>query len=149
MWESIEQWLQNHQLNAIVKTVWAALSACIATALGGWAEAMTTLVVLMAADYVSGWIRAAEQKKLSSTEAGIRTARKFAMVGLMVVLGAQADVFLGTEIWRNAVVLFYCGSEGLSIIENVVAAGVPVPDKLRAILKQLNERKYVDDEEDG
>ena len=129
--------------NATVKSILATASVIISAIVGEWAPSMTALVVLMAADFVSAWIRATEQRKLSSTVAGWGTAKKFAMVGVMVILGAQADIFLETTIWRNAVVLFYCASECLSIFENAVAIGLPVPDKLREVLQQLNEKKYV------
>ena len=90
-----------------------------------------------------GWLRASEQKDLSSEKAWKGTARKFGMVGLLVILGQQMDTFLETGFWRHAIVLFFCASEGLSILENAVAVGLPVPDWLRGILVQLKERKYV------
>jgi len=142
-------WADGLLKNATVKSVLAAASVIISAIVGEWAPSMTALVILMAADFVSAWIRATEQKTLSSTVAGWGTAKKFAMVGLMVVLGAQADIFLETTIWRNAVVLFYCASESLSIFENAVAIGLPVPDRLREVLKQLNEKKYVPADDDG
>lgn len=32
---------------------------------------------------------------------------------------------------------FYLSNEGLSILENVVVIGLPIPDKLKAVLEQL------------
>jgi phage-related holin len=39
--------------------------------------------------------------------------------------------------------VFYCASEALSILENAVAAGLPIPDFLRDALQQLNKKKFL------
>ena len=46
----------------------------------------------------------------------------------------------GTMI-RTAIIFFYIANEGLSILENSVALGLPVPEKLKVILKQFKEEK--------
>ena len=38
------------------------------------------------------------------------------------------------------VIVFYIANDGLSILENSVALGLPVPEKLREILAQLREK---------
>jgi toxin secretion/phage lysis holin len=136
-------WLERIGLSAAAKGALAIVIAVIATVFGEWAPPMTALGILMVADFLSGWLRASEQKDLSSEKAWKGTARKFGMVGLLVILGQQMDTFLETGFWRHAIVLFFCASEGLSILENAVAVGLPVPDWLRGILVQLKERKYV------
>jgi phage-related holin len=42
--------------------------------------------------------------------------------------------------------VFYCASEALSILENAVAAGLPVPEFLRDALQRLNEKKFAPSE---
>lgn len=123
------------------KAILAVLSAGLCTLLGAWNAAMTTLVTLIALDIVSGWSRAFVQQQLSSKES-LRGTFKKVLIFVAVALAAQADNLAGTDgVVRNAVVIFYCASEGLSVIENVVAAGMPVPNFLREALAQLNERK--------
>ena len=113
----------------------------ISNLLGGWSPAMTTLLVIVALDIVSGFIRAGVQKRLSSKESWAGGLRKF-MIFVMVALAAQVDGVTGAApLLRNAVVIFYCVSESLSVIENVVAAGLPVPDVIRDALAQLSARK--------
>jgi phage-related holin len=38
-------------------------------------------------------------------------------------------------------VCFYLSNEGLSILENTVHLGLPVPDKLKEVLSQLHHRE--------
>ena len=109
--------------------------------LGGWSPAMTTLLVIVALDIVSGFIRAGVQKRLSSKESWAGALRKI-MTFVVIALAAQIDGVIGAEpLLRNATVIFYCVSESLSVLENVVAAGLPVPDVIRDALAQLSARK--------
>lgn len=133
--------------------IMGAIVAGVCGVLGGWTPAMTTLVTLAALDVVSGFARAAVQKKLSSKESWQGGIRKVLMF-VIIALGAQADALLvgsgvsigNGELVRNAAVIFYCVSEGLSIVENVVGAGLPVPDAIRKALAQLSENKIEDPE---
>jgi toxin secretion/phage lysis holin len=121
----------------------AALAAFACTIFGVWSATMTTLVVLIALDIVSGWTRAFCQQQLSSKESFRGTFKKV-LIFAAVALAAQADTLVGTATTlRDAVVIFYCASEGLSVLENMVAAGLPVPDVLRQALVQLNGKKMV------
>lgn len=45
---------------------------------------------------------------------------------------------------RTMVVFFYLSNEGLSILENTIRIGLPVPKKLQVILKQLNQEEDKD-----
>jgi len=121
--------------------VLSAIVAGLCSILGGWTPAMTTLLTLAALDVVSGFARAAVQKKLSSKESWRGGVRKVLMF-VVIAVGAQLDGLAGTDgLVRNAAVIFYCVSEGLSIIENVVGAGLPVPDVIRDALAQLSKEK--------
>jgi len=40
---------------------------------------------------------------------------------------------------RTAVIFFYLSNEGISILENCSRAGLPIPEKLKNILKQFDE----------
>ena len=42
---------------------------------------------------------------------------------------------------RTAIIFFYIANEGLSILENSVALGLPVPEKLKKVLEQFKEEK--------
>ena len=109
--------------------------------LGGWTPAMTTLVTLVVLDFISGFSRAAIQQRLSSKESWQGIGKKVLMF-VIICLAAQVDGLLNANsVLRNATVIFYCVSESLSVIENVAAAGMPVPDFIKDALAQLSERK--------
>ena len=60
---------------------------------------------------------------------------------LLVSLAHFVDSATEQQIVCTAVVWFFLGNEGLSILENAAKAGVPVPEKLRQTLKQLSAEK--------
>ena len=49
-------------------------------------------------------------------------------------------------------IAFYLSNEGLSLLENAAYIGLPIPDKLKAVLEQLHnrdEKEGKDDQDDG
>jgi len=42
---------------------------------------------------------------------------------------------------RTAVIFFYVSKEGVSIVENSAKIGLPIPQKLKDILEQLNKEE--------
>jgi len=125
----------------VVMAILALVGGWLSTLFGGWDNAMVVLATFIALDFVSGWVRAFIQKELSSDES-IRGIAKKVFIFLIVAVAAQADRLTGSALVRNAVITFYCASEALSILENSVAAGLPVPEFLKEALKQLNEKKF-------
>jgi toxin secretion/phage lysis holin len=51
------------------------------------------------------------------------------------------------SVLRTAVIFFYLSNEGVSLLENAAHLGLPVPEKLKAVLEQLHDRADNDEEE--
>ncbi len=105
------------------------------------------LMALMVADYISGVASAAlhrspktQQGGLSS-DAGWRGLLKKALMLLVVLLSYVLDDFVGqgNAMFQTAVTWFYISNEGISLLENLALAGVPIPRKLRAALEKMAE----------
>ena len=45
------------------------------------------------------------------------------------------------NVLRTAVIFFYLSNEGISILENATHIGLPIPEKLKDVLKQLHKRE--------
>lgn len=102
--------------------------------------AVRLLMLLMVLDYFSGVGAAVlgRSKKsdtgaLSSKVGFIGLARKAMILGI-VLLAAVLDRVMGSAACTGAVTLFYIVNESLSILENAVLLGVPIPEKLRQTL---------------
>ena len=115
----------------------ACVGAAIASLLGGWTGAITTLVILMLIDYITGIIVAgvfhASPKSsggaLSSAVGFKGICRKFVIL-LIVVVACRVDLLLDTNIIRDATCIGFCANELVSITENAGLMGIPLPRKL-------------------
>ena len=98
---------------------------------------LIALFVAIVLDYVTGVVKGIILHELSS-EVGFRGILRKVLILLVVGLAHVIDNCVGSgETWRNIAIVFYVCNEGLSILENCVACGLPVPDKLKDILKQM------------
>ena len=124
-----------------MQMVFAAVGGWLGYFLGGCDGLLIALVVFAVADYITGVMCAISDKKLSS-EVGFRgICRKvliFFLVGVANILDVQV---IGTgSILRTAIIFFYLSNEGVSLVENAAHLGLPVPEKLKAVLEQLHDR---------
>ena len=135
-----------------IDLIWAKIQVAI-TAIGGWIGwflggvdgMLIALIVLMALDYLSGVMCAIVDKKLSSA-IGFKGICKKVLILMLVGIANVIDVHVvGTgSALRGATVCFYLSNEGLSILENTVHLGLPVPEKLKEVLSQLHNREEKD-----
>lgn len=105
--------------------------------LGGLDVAITCLLIAIVIDYISGIIKAYMTKQLSS-EIGLKGIIKKVAMLLIVMLAVLIDRVTGESgAIRTLVIYYFVANEGLSIIENFAAAGVPIPTVIKNALKAL------------
>ncbi|MCW1081252.1 phage holin family protein, partial [Streptococcus anginosus] len=100
------------------------------------------LMIFIAIDYITGLMAAAVEKRLASN-IGFKGIFKKIAILFLVSVGHLIDTEIikqGGAI-RTMVIFFYLSNEGLSILENAVRIGLPIPEKLQALLKQFNEKE--------
>ena len=131
-----------------IDLIWAKAQIAI-TALGGWLGyflggldgLLITLIVFAALDYITGVMCAIADHTLSSAVGFKGICRKviiFALVGIGHILDTQ--VIGSGSVLRTAVIFFYISNEGVSLVENAAHLGLPIPEKLKAVLEQLHDR---------
>lgn len=126
------------------KVTLAAAWAGIGYWLGGWDASLQALAILMAADYLLGTIAAA----LGRSKGGLRLSSRTGLVGLgkkvaglgIVLVANVVDMQAGTDIMRRLVLAFLLANEGISILENAAALGVPVPGPLASALQTMRDK---------
>ena len=108
--------------------------------IGDWDTALIVLVCFMALDYITGVIRAYINKNLSSSVGLIGIARK-CLIFIVLIVSVLLDRLLNSETWvfRTLVAYFYIANEGISLLENCVGLGLPIPQRLKDALEQLKE----------
>jgi len=107
---------------------------------------LIALITFIMVDYITGFLRALVEKRLNSRVGARGIAKKITIlliVGLATMINNQ--IIQGdSSVLRTAVIFFYISNEGLSIIENSAALGLPIPDKFKEALVQLNDKKKED-----
>ena len=104
--------------------------------IGGADKVINVLLVLMCLDFFTGFARAWRTKTVSSQRMREGFTTK-GMIFVIIIVANMVDILVGQPILRTFVCVFYAGVEGLSIIENASALGLPIPDSLKDTLIQL------------
>lgn len=124
-----------------IQLAFAAVGGWLGYFLGGCDGLLYALIAFVAIDYITGVMCAISDKTLSS-EVGFKGICRKVLIFLLVGIGNIIDVqVLGSPgVLRTAVIFFYLSNEGISLIENAAHLGLPIPDKLKAVLEQLHDR---------
>ncbi len=119
--------------NAIC-TAAGVIGGAIASLFGGWDTALTTLIICMAIDYVSGLVVAGVFHTSKKSENGALESRagwkglcRKGMTLLIVLIACRLDLLAGTNYIRDSVVIGFVANEVISIVENAGLMGLPLP----------------------
>lgn len=132
-------------------TIVGVAGAFIANLFGGFDAALKTLLLFMAADYVTGLVVAGVFKKSGKSKsgaleslAGFKGLCRKGMALLLVLVATRLDVAIGSSYIRDAVCIAFTANELISLVENAGLMGVPIPDvitKAIDILKKKTEQE--------
>ena len=123
-----------------IQMAFTALGGFLGWFLGGFDGFLYALVVFVVIDYITGIMCAINDHTLSSA-VGFRGICRKVLIFCMIGIGNILDVNILGEghVLRTAVIFFYLSNEGVSMLENAAHLGLPIPDKLKDVLAQLNE----------
>ena len=135
----------------IICAIFGIIGSFVASFFGGWSAALSTLLIFMAIDYISGLIVAGVFHTSPKSDNGTLESRagwkgliRKCMTLLAVLIGARLDILLGTAYIKDALVIAFCVNELLSIIENWGLMGLPMPKVMSdavELLKAKSEEK--------
>ena len=129
-----------NNMEKVFNTAVAILATFFTYLFGGWDLALKILITFMVLDYVTGVIYAYVIKTLNR-EVGFRGLIKKCMILAVLIVGVELDRMLGnggTWVFRTLVAYFYIANEGISLLENISNLGIPIPNKIKTGLEQLN-----------
>ncbi len=134
-------------MKTYIMTVVGMVGGLIASCFGGWTAGLTTLLIFMGIDFVTGLVCAAIFHKSTKTNSGALESRagfkglcRKGAVLLLVLVGYRLDLAIGTTYIRDAVCIAFTVNETLSIIENVGLMGVPIPEVLKKAIDVLKDK---------
>ena len=133
-------------MKTTICTALGVVGSVIASAFGGWDAAMTTLLIFMAVDYVTGLIVAGVFHTSPKTENGALESRagwkglcRKGVTLLIVLVACRLDMVMGSTFIRDAAIIAFIANETISIIENAGLMGVPIPTVVVKAIEVLKE----------
>ena len=122
--------------------------AFIAELLGGWDWSLQSLIIFISIDFILGLLVAGVWGKSNKTVSGKLDSKacwqgliRKGGILLVVLIASRLDIVMNTNGFvRTAVILYFIGNEGISIIENLGVMGVPFPKWLKEKFENLKEK---------
>ena len=125
-------------MNKVVQIISAIIAGIMGLIFGELNKFLFALMVMIIFDYATGVMVAIVKKRLSSA-VGFKGIAKKVYILILVAVGhiVGSYVFDSGEACRDMIIGFYIANEGISILENGVKLGLPLPEKFVAVLEQL------------
>lgn len=134
-------------MEKVASCAWfASITALFSTAFGGFDITLKCLLLLMGIDIVCGFVSAALFDKSQYSNNGLTSqammrgvAKKMCML-LCISLGVVINKVLDIDYVREAIIMYFIASEGLSILEHMINMNVPFPSIITNMLKIIMEK---------
>ena len=128
-------------------TVVGLVGSWLASLFGGWDTALSTLLIFMAVDYVTGLVVAGVFHRSKKTDTGKLESRagwkglcrKGASL-LIVLVAYRLDIVIGSAYIRDAVIIAFLANETISIIENAGLMWIPIPPVIMRAIEVLKDK---------
>lgn len=119
--------------------IFTSVATTLSYVFGGFDELITTLLMFVIIDIVTGGAVAFfVTKNWKSEEMRIGLMRKCFMF-IFILIAVRLDLLLDTNIIRTAVMFFYIANECLSILENFSKMGVPFPQFIKERMEEMKD----------
>lgn len=132
------------KMKEIICTASGVIGSLIAGVFGGWTAGMTTLIIFMGIDYVSGLIVAGVFNNSTKTvngalesKAGWKGLFRKGMTLVIVLVAHRIDIMVGATYVRDGVIIAFVANEAISIIENAGLMGIKMPKILTKAIDVL------------
>lgn len=134
-------------------SVVGAAGAAVAHFFGGWSSGLTTLLIFMAVDYISGLMVAGVFHNSPKTDSGALESRvgwkglcRKCMTFVFVLIAYRLDLVLNTNYIRDAVIIAFIANELISIVENAGLIGLPLPEVIMKAIDILQSHETEEEE---
>lgn len=138
---------------SILETAVGLLGSGLSYIFGGWDSALTTLIIFMAIDYITGLLVAGVFQNSNKTEtgglesrAGLKGLIRKGMMIAIVYVAYRLDAVADTEIVGVGVSIAFIVNEAISLIENAGLMGIPMPSVLTNAIELLKKNSEEQEE---
>lgn len=110
------------------------VGSSISAFFGGWNAGLTTLLIFMGIDYITGLLTAGVFHKSGKSQSGALESHagwkglcKKGVTLMIVLVACRLDILMDSSFIRDAVTIAFITNETISIIENAGLMGIPIP----------------------
>jgi len=135
------------KIKDILFTFIGMVGGLISNLLGGWTTDMTTLLIFMGIDFITGLLLAGVFKKSSKSDTGALNSKagwkglcKKCLTLFFVIIAHRLDLALGINYIRTSAIIGFIANEGISIVENAGLMGMPLPKTITRAIEVLKEK---------
>lgn len=128
-------------------TALGAVGSLVAALFGGWTDAMTTLCIFMAIDYLTGVCVAAAGKSKKTKNGSLNSKVGFiglikkGMIMVTLIVAARIDLLTGYEhVIKDATCIAFIINELISILENI-GHFIPIPEPIKKAIDILKAKE--------
>ena len=127
------------QMVSVLKSIFGGLVTVGGYLLGARDGMIMALLAMIIIDFISGVIVAIARRELDSRVMYMGGIKKVGILSIVAV-GNILDVVLELGgMLRTLTISYFIANEGISLLENWSKIGLPVPEKLKRVLKQLRD----------
>ena len=134
-------------MKKMICTAFGLVGSAIVSAFGGWDSGLSTLLIFMGLDYISGLIVAGVFHNSKKTDTGTLESRagwkglcRKCMTLAFVLVAYRLDLVFGTDYIRNAVIIAFITNELISLVENAGLMGIKLPDVVNKAIDILQKK---------
>ena len=131
-------------IKMIVTWSFTVIGSFIVKFLGGADILLKVTCLMIVLDYFSGIIKGYLNQELDSKKGTKGIAKKtLYVVAIMMCVALDSITHLNEAglSFRSIILLYITGTEGISIMENLEAAGIKMPDKIRTVLRKMKDEE--------
>ena len=137
-------------MKEVILGVIGAVGGFIVSLYGGWNSALTTLIIFMAIDYITGLMVAGIFKKSDKTESGALESKagfkglcRKGVILLIVLVACRLDLLIGqgSSMVRDSCVIAFSIIEIVSFIENAGIMEIPIPSVIMKSIDVLKSKE--------
>ena len=135
--------------NVYIRGISAAAISLATYLLGGMDSLLAALVAMICIDFVTGIIKAAMLRDVSSEKMFAGGAKKIGVMFIVATANLVDNVMELGGMLRSITISYFIANEGISLLENWSLLGLPVPQRLRNVLRELRGHEENKEENQG
>ncbi|WP_312753351.1 phage holin family protein [Rummeliibacillus suwonensis] len=111
--------------------IWTLTLTGLTWLIGDWNVSLSILVVFMILDFITGIIKGFMTNTVSSNT-GFKGVMKKCMYFVALIVANMLDLLIGgVPVFRTMVAYYLIAIEGISVLENLEAMNVPLPQAIK------------------